>query len=76
MRRDGTAVRRLTEGEPGFRIAADWSPDGRMILLTRVVERGLSQQAQVFTMSADGSRARNVSRNRFDENATSWGSGS
>jgi Tol biopolymer transport system component len=68
--RDGRVVR-LTRG-PGLRFAADWSPDERRILYTRIVSRSSGENGDVFVMDDDGSNPRNLSRNRWDENATSW----
>ena len=48
--------------------AAAWSPDGTKILFTNQPGR----YAQCFVMNADGSHQHNVSRNKFDDIATSW----
>jgi Tol biopolymer transport system component len=64
-------VVRLTHGS-GLRFAADWSPDERRILYTRIVSRSSGENGDVFVMDDDGAHLRNLSRNRWDENATSW----
>jgi hypothetical protein len=40
---------------------------GRRILFTSVVQLAHREAAQVFVMDANGSSARNRSRNRFDD---------
>jgi tricorn protease-like protein len=55
-----------------LRFAADWSPDERHILYTRIVSRSSGENGDVFVMDDDGAHPRNLSRNRWDENATSW----
>jgi Tol biopolymer transport system component len=67
---DGRVVR-LTHGK-GLRYAADWSPDGTRVLYTRVVTGSSAENGDVFVMDDDGRNPRNLSRNRWDENATSW----
>ncbi|MBA3717343.1 MAG: PD40 domain-containing protein [Actinobacteria bacterium] len=71
MNADGSAAQRLTP-PTGFRMVADWSPDGRKILFTRILRVRNAERGQVCVMNADGSQPRNLSRNRFDENAESW----
>ncbi len=65
---DGTGVRRLAIAHGSEAAAAAWSPDGSKILFTDQPAR----HAQIFVMNADGSRRRNISRNHFDDIATSW----
>jgi Tol biopolymer transport system component len=67
---DGRIVR-LTRGR-GLRYAADWSPDSRRILYTRVTMRSSGEDGDVFVMDERGRNIRNLSKNRWDENATSW----
>jgi Tol biopolymer transport system component len=67
----GRALRRLTHC-PDLCSAADFSPDGERVLFTRVVRTAHAERGQVYVMRADGSHARNLSRNRADENAESW----
>lgn len=71
VRYPGGRVVRVTYGR-GLRYAADWSPDGSRILYTRVLRRSSGENGDVFVMDADGRNLRNLSRNRWDENATSW----
>jgi TolB protein len=71
MQADGRKVRRLTHCR-SICYAADFSPDGSRILFTRVTTAVRSERGQVFVMAANGSNARNLSRNRADENAESW----
>lgn len=72
VRPDGRGARRLTHCR-GLCYAADFSPDRRRILFTRVTTVTHSERGQVFVMATDGSNPRNLSRNRADENAASWG---
>jgi Tol biopolymer transport system component len=71
---DLTRVRRVTAG-PARHVAAAWSPDGRTILYTTIVSTAHSERGQVFVVGVDGRGPRNLSHNRFDENATSWKGG-
>jgi TolB protein len=71
MKSDGAGARRLPLGS-GFRVGAAFSPDGRKILFTRVTRRPNGERGQVSVANVDGSKIRNLSRNRFDENAESW----
>ena len=68
IRVDGTRVRRLATARGTEAAAAAWSPDGSRILFTSQPTR----HAQIFVMNADGSHRRNISRNHFDDIATSW----
>ena len=68
IRADGTRVRRLATARGTEAAAAAWSPDGSRILFTSQPTR----HAQIFVMNADGSHRRNISRNHFDDIATSW----
>jgi len=61
------AWRRLTDGRH-LDEAAAWSPDGSQILFTS----DRTGRRQVFVMDADGSHERNLSRDAFDDEATSW----
>jgi Tol biopolymer transport system component len=68
IRVDGTGLRRLATVHGDEAGAAAWSPDGSRILYTNQPGR----YAQCFVMDPDGSHRRNVSRNHFDDIATSW----
>jgi len=70
LRADGGGARRLTHGN--YDLAADFSPDGRKILFTRISRSANNERGQVYIAMVDGSNATNLSRNRADENATSW----
>jgi Tol biopolymer transport system component len=65
---DGTGLRRLATVHGDEAGAAAWSPDGSKILYTNQP----GHYAQCFVMDADGSHRHNVSRNHFDDIATSW----
>ena len=62
----GTRILATTHGDEAG--AAAWSPDGSRILFTNQPGR----YSQCFVMNADGSHQHNVSRNHFDDVATSW----
>ena len=68
IRVDGTRARRLATARGTEAAAAAWSPDGTKILFTKQPSR----HTQIFVMNADGSHQRNISRNHFDDIATSW----
>src|SRR5207248_2189697 len=67
IRVDGTGLRLLATVRGDESGAADWSPNGSKILYTNQPGR----YAQCFVMNADGSHRHNVSRNHFDDIATS-----
>ena len=58
MAADGSGLKRLTSG-PEVDTYASWSPDGRTILTRRVIDGGNNE---VFLLDADGSNARNLTR--------------
>ena len=64
---DGIGLRRLTR-KPGEDYAADFSPDGRKILLTS----DRTGFRQVYVMNPDASGLRKLSRSRSNDWATSW----
>lgn len=64
---DGSNPRRLTRS-PAQDTACAFSPDGRWIVFTS----NRTGRDQVFVMAPDGSRQRNVSRSRSDDEATQW----
>jgi TolB protein len=68
IRVDGGGFRVLATAHGDEAGAAAWSPDGSKILFTSQPGR----HAQCFVMNADGSNQRNLSRNHFDDIATSW----
>jgi Tol biopolymer transport system component len=68
IRDNGTGYRRLVVVHGDEAGAAAWSPDGSKILYTNQPGR----HPQCFVMNADGSHRHNISRNRFDDVATSW----
>jgi Tol biopolymer transport system component len=59
MRRDGTAVRRLTD-VPGYDGGPFFSPDGTRIIWRRFDETGLI--ADIWTMKPDGTDARQITQ--------------
>ncbi|TMK26565.1 MAG: hypothetical protein E6G64_14385, partial [Actinobacteria bacterium] len=65
---DGGRARTLATVAGDEAGAAAWSPDGTKILFTNQPGR----YAQCFVMNADGSHQHNVSRNKFNDIATSW----
>ena len=67
MDADGRGRQQLTSA-PADDVAADWSPDGRLIVLTS----DRTGNKEVFVMRADGSAARNLTRHSADDNASSW----
>jgi Tol biopolymer transport system component len=67
----GRDARRLTRCRTVC-YAAAFSPDATRVLFTRVLRSANAERGQVYVMRADGSRPTNLSRNRADENATSW----
>jgi len=68
IRVDGDGFRRLAVVHGDEAGAAAWSPDGSKILYTNQPGR----HPQCFVMNADGSHKHNISRNNFDDVATSW----
>ena len=76
MRPDGTNVRRLTDA-PGNDSHSSWSPDGQSILWTSgrygfkdeaaLYDNAFQPFAQIFTMKADGSDQRVLTRSRWED---------
>lgn len=58
MAADGSALKRLTSG-PEVDTYASWSPDGKTIVTRRVID---GENNEVFLLDADGSNARNLTR--------------
>jgi TolB protein len=66
MAHDGSGVRRLTFGDDEG--SPDWSPDGR-----RIVYAGFSSgNADIWTIEADGSGARRLTRSEIFEYTPRW----
>jgi Tol biopolymer transport system component len=76
MRPDGTNVRRLTTA-PGNDSHSSWSPDGRHILWSSarygfkdeapLYDNAFQPFAQIFSMNADGSDQRVLTRSRWED---------
>jgi Tol biopolymer transport system component len=60
IRPDGTGLRRVTLGPPGFHSGPAWSPEGRSFALT--AGNGIEGGGQLYVVNADGSRPRRVAR--------------
>jgi Tol biopolymer transport system component len=68
LRVDGSGLRKVATLHGSEAAAAAWSPDGSRILFTDQP----GPYAQVFVMNVDGSHRQNISRNHFNDIATSW----
>ena len=68
MRANGSDVRRLRHGDDD-EYPSGWSPDGRRILFTAFSRT--AHRATVWTMRADGTRARRLTRSAYDV-AAAW----
>jgi Tol biopolymer transport system component len=56
---------------PGPEFDGAWSPDGRMIVY-RDSRRGINENDEIYVMVADGSRKRNLTRNRANDWGPDW----
>jgi Tol biopolymer transport system component len=74
-RPDGTGLVNLTkQGPSGFHyLSSSFSPDGRMIATARTPGDGPDGAADIVVMSANGSRARAVTKSPLWESAADWG---
>jgi Tol biopolymer transport system component len=72
-RPDGTQLRRVTHsGRRRASLSPAWSPDGARIAFVRMGrgERGFSD---LYSIRADGSELRSLTRTRFGEGSPDWG---
>jgi Tol biopolymer transport system component len=71
----GAALKQLTHASGGKvqHLSATFSPDGKWITFARRPGTGKEGNADVFTMRADGSRVRNVTRSESWDSGVDWG---
>jgi TolB protein len=67
MRRDGSAVRRLTDGV-GSNFDPAWSPDGKRLAFTTT----RFGKAEATVMNADGTRVVRITHNHVNDLSPSW----
>ena len=77
MDADGSGPRNLTQN-PAKDVRPAWSPDGRSIAFvsTRPTQRlqrtRTPEQSEIYVMNADGSRKRNLTRDRANDDYPTW----
>ena len=80
MDADGSGPRNLTQN-PAKDVRPAWSPDGRSIAFVRSRDRHQRmqpgrrtppEQSDIYVMNADGSRKRNLTRDRANDDLPTW----
>jgi Tol biopolymer transport system component len=80
MSADGSGPRNLTKN-PAKDVRPAWSPDGRSIAFVRSRDRHQRmqpgrrtppEQSDIYVMNADGSRKRNLTRDRANDDLPTW----
>jgi Tol biopolymer transport system component/DNA-binding winged helix-turn-helix (wHTH) protein len=66
---DGTEAHQLTHGPGQWQGSPHWSPDGRWIAFD---SQGDDGQWHIWTIDADGGSARQVTKERGDQNVPTW----
>ena len=73
MNDDGSRRRRLTHNTTALDDSPRWSPDGKRIAFTRVMDKTQSQTtAEVFVMNADGTDLQRLTHNNVLDVDSSW----
>ena len=72
---DDSGLKQLTHAHGGKiqYLSAAFSPDGKWIAFSRTQGAGSAGNADVFTMRADGTRVRNVTRSVIWDSGVDWG---
>ena len=71
----GRGLKQLTHARGGSvqHLSATFSPDGKWITFARTPGTGKGGNADIFTMRADGTRVRNVTRSASWDSGVDWG---
>ena len=69
----GFAAGSATATADGLVLSATFSPDGKWITFARTPGTGKGGNADIFTMRADGTRVRNVTRSASWDSGVDWG---
>jgi WD40-like Beta Propeller Repeat len=75
MRADGTHIRWIDHERDGTDGQPAWSPDGRKLVFTRTISpapSGALFRTTLYTINADGSRRRRLTRSAVDSPGPSW----
>jgi Tol biopolymer transport system component len=75
VRTDGSHLEQVTDNDGGAVNATNpaWSPDGKKIVFVQIPGSGPFGYADIFTMNADGSNARQVTTSTFWDFRPDWG---
>ena len=73
MNDDGSRRRRITRTPESIDTQPRWSPDGRKIAFTRILDKTRTQTTvEVFVMNADGTDPRRLTHNNVIDSSPSW----
>ncbi len=72
MNDDGTGRRRLTKNTESKDSYPRWSPDGKRIAFTRLMNKKTQSSFELFVMNADGTDLQRLTDNKVGDSYTSW----
>ncbi|MDE0088500.1 MAG: hypothetical protein OXU23_22445 [Candidatus Poribacteria bacterium] len=72
MNDDGTGRRRLTKNTESKDSYPRWSPDGKKIAFTRLMNKRTQASFELFVMNADGTDLQRLTDNKVGDSYTSW----
>ena len=73
MNDDGSRRRRLTHTPQSIDTRPRWSPDGKKIAFSRILDKTRTQTTwEVFVMNADGTESRRLTHNNVIDSSPSW----
>ncbi len=72
MNDDGTGRRQLTKNTVSRDKHPRWSPDGKRIAFTRIMDKRKQSTFELFIMNADGTNVQRLTDNNVADSYTSW----